>query len=273
MSETEAATYRACYEILVNRAKPEREALQGRNASASSRAKLWWRFSREAKELYEAIEGIKRVLVIARVSRTCAFVFVKPDQVLNDKLIVFAIDNYADFAVLQSSLHYCWCWTYASTLKGDLNYSQTDCFETFPFPDHYRDALEDHAESYHSHRRHVMLSRQEGLTKSSNRFHNPDETSADIHKLRQLHVEMDNAVAAAYGWTDLDLGHGFHETKQGVRYTISEPARREVLARLLKLNHERYAEEVKQGLHEKKKPKPSKKKAKADGGMTMFGEE
>jgi hypothetical protein len=74
---------------------------------------------------------------------------------------------------------------------------------------------------------------------------------------------MDNAVAAAYGWTDLELEHGFHETKQGVRYTISEPARREVLARLLKLNHERYAEEVKQGLHEKKKgsaKKPTTKK-------------
>src|SRR3954468_17106387 len=63
---------------------------------------------------------------------------------------------------------------------------------------------------------------------------------------------MDQAVAAAYGWADLDLGHGFHETKQGVRYTISEPARREVLARLLKLNHERYAEEVAKGLHDKK---------------------
>jgi hypothetical protein len=58
-------------------------------------------------------------------------------------------------------------------------------------------------------------------------------------------------VATAYGWTDLDLGHGFHETKQGVRYTIREEARREVLVRLLKLNHERYAEEVAQGLHEK----------------------
>ena len=46
--------------------------------------------------------------------------------------------------------------------------------------------------------------------------------------------------------------HGSHETMQGVRFTISEPARREVLARLLKLNHERYAEEVRQGLHEKK---------------------
>ena len=104
---------------------------------------------------------------------------------------------------------------------------------------------------YHEHRRHIMLTRQEGLTKTYNRFHDPDETADDIQKLRELHVEMDNAVAAAYGWTDLDLGHGFHETKQGVRFTISEPARREVLARLLKLNHERYAEEVKQGLHDK----------------------
>lgn len=78
-------------------------------------------------------------------------------------------------------------------------------------------------------------------------------TTSYIQKLRIIHVEMDQAVAAAYGWTDLDLGHGFHETKQGLRFTISEPARREVLQRLLKLNHERYADEVKQGLHDKKK--------------------
>ena len=103
-----------------------------------------------------------------------------------------------------------------------------------------------------------MLARQEGLTKTYNRFHDPKETSPDIQTLRDLHVQMDKAVAAAYDWTDLNLGHGFHETKQGTRYTISEPARREVLQRLLKLNHERYAEEVAQGLHDKKKPTTKK---------------
>jgi hypothetical protein len=102
---------------------------------------------------------------------------------------------------------------------------------------------------------------EEGLTKTYNRFHDAEETAADIQKLRDLHVEMDKAVATAYGWTDLELGHDFHETKQGLRYTISEPARREVLARLLKLNHDRYAEEVKKGLHEKKKPKAGKGRA------------
>ena len=118
-------------------------------------------------------------------------------------------------------------------------------------------------QTYHDHRRQIMLSRQEGLTKTYNRFHDPDESAADIQTLRDLHVEMDKAVAAAYGWDDLDLGHGFHETKQGIRFTISESARREVLARLLKLNHERYAEEVAQGLHDKKgKPKAAGRKGK-----------
>lgn len=46
---------------------------------------------------------------------------------------------------------------------------------------------------------------------------------------------MDQSVLAAYGWSDLDLGHGFHNTKQGVRFTISESARHEVLDRLLVL--------------------------------------
>jgi NAD-dependent deacetylase len=56
---------------------------------------------------------------------------------------------------------------------------------------------------------------------------------------------MDQAVAVAYGWDGLELGHDFHDTPQGLRYTISEPARREVLGRLLELNHQRYEEETK----------------------------
>jgi hypothetical protein len=88
-----------------------------------------------------------------------------------------------------------------------------------------------------------MRVRREGLTVTYNRFHSPSESSGDIAVLRSLHMEMDHAVASAYGWADLDLGHGFHETKQGIRYTISEAARGEALDRLLALNHERYAQE------------------------------
>jgi hypothetical protein len=85
---------------------------------------------------------------------------------------------------------------------------------------------------------------------------------------------MDKAVAAAYGWTELNLGHDFHETKQGTRFSICEVARLELLARLLKLNHERYAEEVAQGLHDKGKGKPKaagrKGKGKSAANPSLF---
>lgn len=216
------------------------------------------------------------MIVRARVSKTHAPCFVPKDWVLSDQVVVFAYEDGASYSILQSTIHELWAWKYSSTLKTDLRYSPTDCFQTFPFPIN-REGLEKIGTTYHEHRRQIMLARQEGLTSTYNRFHNPKESASDIVRLRELHVEMDNAVAAAYGWSDLDLEHGFHETAQGIRYTISESARREVLSRLLKLNHERYEEEVKAGLHEKggkKKEggarKRSKKSESTDGQMELL---
>ena len=189
------------------------------------------------------------------------------------KLCVFALDDTLGFAVLNSSLYEPWARHYSSTLETRLNYSPADCFENMPFPQPL-DKLRDIGHRYLQHRGNVMLARGEGLTKTYNRFHDPEETADDIQQFRVLRIEMDNAVAAAYGWTNLDLAHGFHETKQGVRFTISESARHEVLARLLKLNHERHAEEVKQGLHDKGKKKAASCKRpptrKHSGGPTFF---
>ena len=164
--------------------------------------------------------------------------------------VVFPFDSYRYFCILQSAWHDAWARTYASTMKSDLRYVPSDIFATFPFPP-TMDGVEEIGERYYAHRQSIMLERQQGLTQTYNRFHDADEMTSDIVTLRQLHVEMDESVAAAYGWGDVVLGHGFHTTKQGVRYTISEAARREVLGRLLQLNHERYAEEVAAGLHAK----------------------
>ena len=123
-----------------------------------------------------------------------------------------------------------------------------------------------------------MMEKSIGLTSVYNQFHIPDESGTSIRKIRDLHVKLDNSVVFAYGWHDLDLEHGFHETKRGIRFTISEEAQREVLQRLLKLNYERYDEEINQGLHDKKKkkkktPTPRRKKispAKKDGNLDLF---
>lgn len=121
-----------------------------------------------------------------------------------------------------------------------------------------------------------------------------DEAVARIRKLRDLHKEMDEAVLAAYGWHEpspalqplegdqvgvkvdgvwpaIDLHHDFYEVdylpeNDRVRYTIHPDARKEILKRLLLLNHQRYAEEVAAGLHDKKKSnkKTAKKSPKKD---------
>jgi hypothetical protein len=48
-----------------------------------------------------------------------------------------------------------------------------------------------------------MIDRNEGLTKTYNRFHARSENAADISRLRTLHAEMDSAMLSAYGWDDL----------------------------------------------------------------------
>lgn len=254
-----ASDFPGCLRILAERVKEERLSKGGDTAKAP-----WWQFWRIRKELYQAISDATGVVTVAATSRTLAFAIVSARQVFSHATYVFTLDPHSGLAVLQSCFHESWVRQYASSMKNDLRYTPTDCLETFPLPTKITD-LSEVGDGYHTLRRQIMRDRREGLTKTYNRFHDSDENSTDIQKLRDLHVEMDQAVAAAYGWTDLELDHGFHETKQGVRFTIGESARREVLQRLLKLNHERYAEEVKQGLHGKmgsaKKAAPKKKAA------------
>jgi hypothetical protein len=259
-----AMEYPDCFRIIEEKVKPER--MQNNRKVYRD---YWWHFAEKRPALCRTIAGMERVIVCVLVSKYNSFDLVPSKLVFAHKLCVFGFDDFASFALLSSNFHEPWVREYSSTLETRLNYSPSDCFETFPFPLKWS-TLEGAGSQYHQRRRGVTFERQEGLTDTYNRFHNSKEVSADVQKLRQLQVEIDHAVAAAYGWTDLDLGHGFHETKQGVRYTISEPARREVLARLLQLNHERYAEEVAQGLHEKKKPRNTRntrKKAEESGGL------
>lgn len=143
---------------------------------------------------------------------------------------------------------------------GRLTIVLSTGIQTFPMP-RQLSLLIDLGEQYYNNWDGLMLSRSIGFTDAQNSFHNPDENSAGIHELRMLRVEMDQAVAAAYGWGDIDLDHGFHETKQGVRYTLSDTAREIVLGRLMTLNHQRYKEELNLGLHEKKAKGSSTKRA------------
>jgi len=54
-----------------------------------------------------------------------------------------------------------------------------------------------------------MVAHNEGLTSTYSRFHDPAVTSSGLLELRRLHGEMDQAVLAAYGWSDVPTTCGF----------------------------------------------------------------
>jgi hypothetical protein len=236
-----ARQYPDLLRIVEERVKPEREKLRDTIPIQAKRKKFWWQFGSPAVQLYKAIAPLRRVLVIARITEHFGLVFVPKGWIYNEKTIVFAFDDDYYFAVLQSTIHELWARKYSSTLESRFNYTPTDCFDTFPFPQNPSSAAKKWATElgaeYHEHRRQIMLSRRIGLTATYNLFHHPTCTDEDVQRLRELHAEMDRAILACYGWDDIDPQHGFCQNERGqVRFTVSPQARREILRRLVELN-------------------------------------
>jgi hypothetical protein len=260
--ESKAREYQMPFQRVVDLVRPERATV-----NREAHRKRWWQFGETRPALRRAIATLDRVIVLALTSKVVQPVFQPNGIVYSHAVAVFAYDDDAHFGLLSSGLHWWWAVTRASTMRTDIRYTPTDCFETFPQPELTKRVGIVGGE-LSTYRSAVLLDRQEGLTKTYNRIHDPDEQADDIARLRELHVQLDYAVRDAYGWSDLDLGHGFHDTKFGTRFTFSAVPRQEVLDRLLELNHERYAEEVRQGLHGKPKAKRPRKSSHA-GTMTM----
>ena len=261
-----ADDYPDLLDIVESNVKPER--LKSRNAEV--RQFPWWKYWRARSELYNTIEVVTYCLAVnAGASPQFTIARLPTGSVFSHALAIFAFATFGPFAVLQSRIHEIWARFFASSMKDDLRYTPSDCFETFPFPVGFETALvlETTGRVYHDRRAAVMVARDEGLTKTYNRFHDPAEQSTDIVTVRELHADMDRTVLRAYAasasapedaaaWNDLadraeavflDETNEDDHTYQG-RLFWPSAFRDEVLSRLLALNAERAAAERAAGL-------------------------
>ena len=271
--------------IVEAKVRPDRET-QGSIVNPAR----WWMFARSAADLYAAITGIDRVLVISQVTQHITFALLPSGMVYSHRLYVFPFESHSTFAVLQSRTHEIWARFFGSSLEERFMYAAVDCFETFPFPEGWEThtALEDTGKAYYEFRAALMVRNNEGLTKTYNRFHDLDEREPDILKLRELHAAMDKAVLNAYGWGNIDTSCEFlldyeideeewGDRKKPWRYRWSDEIQAEVLARLLELNAERAQSEARagtgtEGLVQKgkmrgRKPRPGHE---SDSSPTLF---
>lgn len=242
--------------IAEKKVKPDRAKL-GSGADAKRRKEQWWRWSRSTPALYAALGVSKIALGTAYTSPHMSFCLTRTDAFFLNTAVIFTKASLKQFSLLQSRVHEIWARFFSSSMKDDLRYAPSDCFETFPFPPNYQtdSSLEAAGQIYHDHRAALMVAANEGMTKTYNRFHDQDEGEAAIQILCDLHDKMDRAVLCAYGWDDLadELRPVFlteetenDHTYQG-RYFWPADQRDRVLARLLALNAERHTEEVAEG--------------------------
>jgi hypothetical protein len=223
------------------------------------------------------------------ISKHPGFAFIDANVIISHNVALFPLETFSAFAALQSRPHTVWSAFFSSSLEDRQGYRPSDCFETFPFPQGFETnpALEAAGRAYYEFRAALMIRNSQGLTKTYNRFHDPDERSPEILRLRDLHAEMDRAVLDAYGWKDLKPTCEFlldyeeddedeevngRRRKKPWRYRWPDDVRDEVLARLLELNRQRAEEERLSGAAADGRVKSRKRtgRKKAQGQKEMF---
>lgn len=299
-SEDKAKTYIFAYDLLKERAYPLAQNLKETNSTNIRRKNYWWQYADRSPSLYDGLEKFNYVFAVCIVSKYLTFVKVRGTYVYANSIGIIKNMSMSLFSTIQSTIHNEWARSFGSSLESRLRYTLISCFQSFPLPTNVlniqKTFLQDIGEQYHEYRKELLFNLRLGMTNLYNLFHsnnllieNSKDKNDDIQflyrylnktqntisfdkavygllHLRELHAQMDIAVLEAYGWTDINLRHDFYEVdclpeNDRIRYTIHPDARKEILKRLLELNHKIHEEEVTAGLWDKKKTTKSKTKS------------
>jgi hypothetical protein len=234
--------------IVRDKVKPERDKLKD-NTDGLFRKSHWWQFGRWTPALYAAIAPLERCLVTARVSKHLILSFQPTDRIFSEQIYVFPLDRASAFAVLQSRIHEPWARLLSSSMKTDLRYAASDCFETFPFPNPdprtVLPELETMGEALYETRARFMVDTNQGLTKTYNALKDPSNDDSRVLELRRLHEAMDRAVLAAYGWSGVAVPPycALSDADRAAAQAFDD----DVIDRLYVLNAERSRDEQRRG--------------------------
>jgi hypothetical protein len=248
----------AAYQQVVDRVKPVRD----QNARQSIR-EIWWRFAWERPVIRRAVADLSTYMVTLSVAKHRFFARLPAGTVWDGALFAIALDDSAVFGVLSSRIHCCWALAAGGTLEDRPTWTNSTCFDAYPFPDLRGTKLSqvaEHAVAIETHRLSRIaahseltvtdiynvvekLRRAEPLTAKDKVIHDQGLVSV----LRELHDDLDRAVFAAYGWDDLAeklVGKPGATTPWPEKPAEQAEAEEELLSRLVALNAERAAEEA-----------------------------
>ncbi|MDP3521958.1 MAG: class I SAM-dependent DNA methyltransferase [Hydrogenophaga sp.] len=242
----------AVYQWLLERVKPERDENNRQRVR-----ELWWIFAEARVVMRRSLQGLTRYIATGQVAKHRVFQWLDASILPDDKLIAVASADALHLGVLSSAVHAAWALTAGGRLGigNDPVYSKSTCFEAFPFPDLESDSALAHrvrtlAEQIDDHRKAQLAAHPDAtLTATYNileKLRSGKALTAKekvVHEhglvsvLQSLHDELDAAVLAAYGWSDMGPVPWADEA---ARTAWTET----LLERLVALNAKRAAEEA-----------------------------
>lgn len=250
LSEAEACQFAAPYSYI--------EPVKAHRALMTQAKALetWWQPWRPRDTMRAALKDLSRFIVVPATSKYRIFKWSKAPTHIDHAVIVFAKSDDVTFGILHSKIHELWSLRTGTTLEDRPRYTPTTCFETFPFPEGLTPNKPMPAANLKASR---IAKAAVALYEARERWLNPNEWTdrlpevvpgfpervigkpdfaKDLKKrtltnlynerpqwLSNLHEELDQAVAAAYGW----------------EWPLAED---EILLRLFKLNQSRGGEQV-----------------------------
>jgi type II restriction/modification system DNA methylase subunit YeeA len=237
MSEDDARKANAfAYERVLTHVRPER--IVNRREAIK---RLWWRFGWERPEIRKALIGLPRFIATTETAKHRVFQFLDAEILPDHMVIIIASDDAFHLGVLSSRLHIVYALAAGGTLEDRPRYNKTRCFDPFPFPDcteKQKSKIRALAEEFDAHRKRAQAKHGLGLTdiynvlekvRAGEALTTKDKALHDaalVSTLKQLHDDLDAAVADAYGWP----------------WPLPDA---EILERVVALNTQRAAEEAK----------------------------
>ncbi|GGO99021.1 class I SAM-dependent DNA methyltransferase [Stakelama pacifica] len=223
------------YQHLLITVKPERDA----NNRATYRDN-WWIFGEPRRELRPAFNGLDRYIATVETAKHRVFQYLDQSILPDNMLVVMASDEPWHLAVLSARADLAWTTARGATLEDRPRFTKSLCFDPFPFPnvtEAQKQIIGDLAEELDATRKQVLAEHGDltltGLYNLREKLMKGEAfTDAEqdqrmrgrVDIIAELHAQIDDAVADAYGWPR-DLSDD------------------QIVERLVALNAERHAEE------------------------------
>lgn len=207
----------------------------------------WWQFWNHRANLMRRIRQQPSFIAYSKVTKYPISMLADANWIYTNQVLLIANEREDMQAICLSSLFRTWLEHFSGgRIEGRLRLSITESVAKYPVPQEGVASVgTEAARQFNRLAVEFSAAHGRGLTDVMNAIHSPDNADATIAELRRLLSVIDSQVAAAYGWSDVEVNYDFRVFDGGSandkwRWALSANATSTLLGKLVALNRERF---------------------------------